>query len=114
MDIHHLILLGRSTKDAEIIETKNDKRFAKFSLAINEYNSSLKEEKNYYYDILVFGKSMEKVVEMVKKGDTVLVNGKPGIDIYISKKDNKPKGSITVLAESWKVLKSYKPDEDLE
>lgn len=31
--------------------------------------------------------------------------GKPDLDVYISSKDNEAKGQITVLADSWKVLK---------
>lgn len=103
--MHHLILLGRSTKDAEENTSKSGKSYAKFSVAVNEYNAKDKSEKVYFYDIVVFGKKSEKVAEFVKKGDLVMVQGRPEVDAYISKKDEEAKGLIKVVAESWKVLK---------
>ena len=105
MNMHTLVLLGRATKDAEVLTSKAKTKYTKFSVAVNEYNSKTKEEKPYYYDVLVFGKTAEKAVEHVKKGDTVMVQGRPEADAYISKKDNEAKGSIKVMADSWKVLK---------
>lgn len=105
MNMHQIILLGRATKDSEEIKGKNKKGFAKFSVAVNEFRGKDKEEKVYFYDVLVFGEGSKNVVKNVKKGDTVMVMGKPEVDVYLSKKDNEPKGGITVLADSWKVLK---------
>jgi len=100
-----MILVGRSTRDAEIISTKNDTKLASFCLAVNEYNKNTKEEKSFFYDILVFGKNIEKVAEAIKKGDAVLVQGKPEVDAFISKKDNQPKASVKIVADTWRVLK---------
>lgn len=105
MNVHQLILLGRATRDAEVITGKNKKNFAKFSLAVNEYKGKDTEAKTYYYDVLVFGQTADKVAENIKKGDTVMAIGKPEIDAYISKVDQEAKAGITLLAESWKVLK---------
>ena len=105
MNIHHFILIGNATKDAEALESKAGKKYTKFSLAVNQYLGPNTEEKTYFYDILVFGKTVDKVVELVKKGDQVLINGRPEIDAYMSKKDKEPKAHVTIIAESWKVLK---------
>lgn len=105
MNVHTIFLTGRSVKDAEILQTKAKKEFAKFSVAVNEYNATKKEEKTYYYEVLVFDKTAKKVVEHVKKGDIVVVMGKPEVEAYISTKEGGAKGSIYVIAESWKVLK---------
>ncbi|CAG0939836.1 Single-stranded DNA-binding protein [Candidatus Brocadiaceae bacterium] len=105
MNMQTLILLGHSTKDAESIKTKKKTSFAKFSLAVNEYNSKTKEERSTFYDILVFGKQAEAALEKVKKGDMVMVVGKPETEAYISAITNQPKAQITVTAENWRVLK---------
>ena len=105
MNMHQIILVGRATKDAEEIKSKSKKSFAKFSLAVNEYRGKDLEEKTYFYEILVFGTGVEGVMKNVKKGDTVMAMGKPEVDAYISTKDKEPKASITVLADSWRVLK---------
>lgn len=105
MDTQCLFLIGRATKDAEELVSKAEKKFTKFSLAVNEYNFVTKEENATFYDVLIFGKNYEKALEKVKKGDRVIVEGKPEIDVYIPKKSKEPKGTITVLADSWKVVK---------
>lgn len=105
MTSHQIFVVGRATKDAEELSSKAKKKYAKFSVAVNEYFGKDKEEKSYFYDVLVFGKSAANVKEKVKKGDMVIISGKPEADAYISKKDNEPKSSITILADSWKVLK---------
>lgn len=105
MDIQLIFLVGRATKDAEEYVGKNEKKFSKFSLAVNEYDYLKKEERVTYYDVLIFGKSSEKALERVKKGDKVIVQGKPEAEAYLPKKSKEPKASITVLADSWSVLK---------
>jgi len=104
MNLQHLILFGRATKDAEIFESKKKTPFAKFSIAVNEYNKKDKIEDASYYDIVVFGNSTKAVLNSVKKGDHVLVEGKPEVEAYLSK-ENEPKARISVLAESWRVVK---------
>jgi len=105
MNIHHLFLVGRATKDAETLKTKADKIFSKFSVAVNEYKGKDIEEKVYYYDVLVFGNTAAKAKEHIKKGDAIIVQGRPEANAYIPKDGKEPKAKITVLAESWKVLK---------
>jgi len=99
------MMVGRATKDAESLKSKTDKIFAKFTVAVNEYQGKDKEDKAYFYDVLVFGKSAPKVVEKIKKGDRVFVQGRPEVDAYISKKDKEAKGSISVIASTWEVFK---------
>ena len=100
-----LILLGHTTKDAESITTKKKTNFTKFSVAVNDFNAKTKEEKSTFYDVLVFGKGAETALEKVKKGDMVMVVGKPEAEAYVSKVTNEPKAQVTVMADSWKVIK---------
>jgi single-stranded DNA-binding protein len=105
MNAEHLFIVGRATKDSEELTSKANKQFTKLRVAVNDYNSVTKEESVHYYDVLIFGKTSPKAFEAIKKGDTVVVHGKPEAEAYIPKKGKEPKVSITVLAESWKVLK---------
>lgn len=100
-----MFIVGRAIKDAEAFSTKKGKSFSKVTVAVNEYKGKDSDEKSFFYDILIFGKSAEVALEKVKKGDILLVYGKPDFDAYISKKDNEPKTSVSVLADSWNVLK---------
>ncbi len=105
MNIHQIVLLGRATRDSEELTSKDEKKYAKFCIAVNDFNGKTKEEKTTFYDVLVFGNSVDSAVEKVKKGDPVMVMGRPEAEAFISKKDNEPKVSITVVSESWKVIK---------
>lgn len=105
MDIQHIHLVGNATKDAESLTGKNDKKFTKFSLAVNDYNPVSKESTPIYYEVLVFGNGSDKVLEKVKKGDRILVEGKPQVEAYMSKKEKLPKASISVVADNFKILK---------
>lgn len=105
MTSHQIIVLGRATKDAEELDSKAKKKYTKFSVAVNEYMGKDKEEKTYFYDVLIFGAGSSIAKDKVKKGDNILIVGKPEFDAYISKKDKEPKTSVTIIADSWKVLK---------
>lgn len=104
MNVHKLYLVGRATKDAESFESKGGVKFTKFSMAVNEFHGKEKGEKAYFYDVLIFGKSAEKAAESIKKGDAVLADGRPEANAYIAK-DETAKGTITLFADSWNVLK---------
>lgn len=103
MYMQQLILLGRATKDAEVLESKEGKKYAKFSLAVNEYMGKGKEDRTTFYNTLVFNKSYDKT-ESIKKGDLVLVEGRPEVDAYLSK-EGEAKASLVVFADKWKALK---------
>lgn len=103
MYLQQSIVLGRATKDAEVLESKGGKKYAKFSVAVNEYLGKDKEEKTTFYDALVFNKTSENA-DLIKKGDLVLLEGRPDVDPYISK-EGEAKASLLIYAEKWRVLK---------
>lgn len=108
MNFQKIFILGRATKNAELIEGKSG-NFAVFSIAVNKPIVDKKEEgeekdKNSgvnYYDILCFGEERAKVVEAkVKKGDLIFVEGRPEVDAYTTK-EGEVRGIAKVIAESW-------------
>lgn len=110
MYYQQLFLLGRATKDAEVTKSKQGKPYAKFSLAVNETvgsnskkKSKEKEERTYFYNILVFNKTSANA-DMIKKGDLVMVDGRPEVDPYISN-EGEAKASMVVYAKRWRLLK---------
>lgn len=99
------MLIGRATKDAEVLNSKQGKKYARFSVAVNEYfgKKGEKKEKPYFYNVLVFNKTSGNA-ESIKKGDLVLVDGRPDVDPYISE-DGEAKASLVVYADKWRVVK---------
>jgi len=103
MYLQQLILLGRATKDAEVLESKDGKNYARFSVAVNEYLGKDKDERTTFYNALIFNKSQAKA-DIIKKGDQVLIEGRPDVDPYLSK-EGEAKASLVVFIDRWKVLK---------
>jgi single-strand DNA-binding protein len=103
MNLQQLLIMGRATKDAEVLESKEGKKYARFSLAVNEYIGKDREERTTFYNCLVFNKTSDSV-NKINKGDLVMVDGRPDVDAYISN-DGEAKANLIVIAEKWKVLK---------
>lgn len=103
MSMQQLIVLGRATKDGEVLASREGKNYAKFAVAVNEYLGSEKTERTTFYNILVFNKTHEKV-EKVKKGDFVMVEGRPEAEAYLNG-EGEAKANLTVFASRWRVLK---------
>lgn len=104
MDMQHLIVFGRAVKDSELLESKKGKKFAVFTVAVNRYLGKDKESEVTYYDCLCFLPSAEKLVEKVKKGDRILVQGRPEAEAYTNK-DNEAVGKLKVIVDSWDAVK---------
>ncbi len=104
MNLQHFIVSGRATKDAEVFESKKKTKYARFSIAVNEYSKKDKAENATFYDVILFAKSEKTILDNIKKGDQVFVEGKPEAEAYLSK-ENAPKAKIVILADSWKLYK---------
>lgn len=103
MSMQQLIVLGRATKDGEVLESKDGRNYGKFSVAVNEYLGAKKEERTSFFNVLIFNKSHERV-DKIKKGDYVMVEGRPEADAYLSN-EGEAKANMTVFANKWRVLK---------
>ncbi len=107
MDMQKLLLVGRVTRDAEVISAKSGKDFVSFGLAVNRYITKDKEvsQETTFYEVLSFGENKVKAAEeKVKKGDLVFLEGRPEADAYLGK-DGTAKASLKVFADNWQVIK---------
>lgn len=70
-------VLGRLTKDPEMKETKNGKKYARFSVAVNRRFKQGEEwkEETTFIDCIAFGNNAEALVNIAKKGHLVLLKG---------------------------------------
>lgn len=97
MNQQNLTLLGRATKEPEVIESKTGKEFTKFSVAINRFRPQAEENDVTFYDVVSFGRQPRAVARKVKKGDVIFVSGTPQLQAYMSKA-GEPKAKITINA----------------
>ena len=89
MDMLKLYANGRTTKDSQLLESKESKKYATFSLATNRRIADGSYTPTFV-DCICFGKLAEKLAEKVKKGDRVNVTGRPEVSAYINK-HNEPR-----------------------
>ncbi|MEB3189054.1 MAG: single-stranded DNA-binding protein [Snowella sp.] len=101
--MQQLLIMGRATKNAEILESKEGKSYARFSVAVNEFVGSDREQKVTYYNCLVFNRNSINAIK-IQKGDLVMVDGRPDVDAYLSN-EGEAKANLIVVADRFKVLK---------
>jgi single stranded DNA-binding protein len=109
MDMQRFTVLGRASTEPEIKTSKNGEvSWAQFNLACN-YRAGDTDRVNFYR-VKVFSKvTQDNVVEYIKKGSRVLVEGIPQANAYNDKEGNLQK-SIDISATMWNCLDS-KPQE---
>jgi len=90
-------LLGRLTKDIELKEAKNGKKYAKFTLAVPKAGD---KDKTNFIDCIVFDKMAETIEKYVDKGKRIIVSGELNIEIY-EDKDNNKKTSVSILVNDF-------------
>jgi len=74
MSINKVVLTGNLTKDPEVKYTQSGKAVAMFSIAVNDGFGD--NQKTYYPNIVVWGKTAETVGNNLAKGSKVGVVGK--------------------------------------
>ena len=81
--MNKIILLGRLTKDTEIVTTSNMTMIGKFTLAVpRKYAKEDEERKTDFINIVTFGKQAEFAGKYFKKGQQVLVSGRAELNSY--------------------------------
>jgi len=71
--MNKVILVGRLGQDPEVKTSKNDKKFAKFSLATND--GFRENKKTNWHSCIAFGKSAEIIEKFVFKGSELALSG---------------------------------------
>lgn len=103
MSYHQVMLVGRATSDSKLVEVAGKKKFAAFSVAVNDFIGQSKKPETIFYDCLLFGKKqIEAADKHVKKGELLTIVGRPSLNVYINK-SKEPKASVKVLVNDWYV-----------
>lgn len=97
MDYQKIILVGNTTKEAEVKKPEGKTAYADFTLGV-----SRTQEETTFFRVRVIGRLAE-TCEMVKKGAKVLVEGKLDISEYTDKEGQK-RMTFRVLADTYRLL----------
>ena len=102
MNVNKVILVGRAGKDPEARETGKGETVANISLATNSgYGDN---EKTDWHRVTFFGKLANTVIEYVKKGQELYVEGRISYSKYTGK-DGVEKYSTSIIAYSMQMGK---------
>ncbi len=79
MDLNKVIIIGRLTADPELRNTSSGTAVANFSVATNRVwkdQSGAKQEQTEFHNVVVWGRQAEVVSQFLKKGATVMIEGR--------------------------------------
>lgn len=106
MSFSKKIIVGNLGKDPEVVVTSTGKRLMKFSVGVQQKDSSGNNEA-VWNNVTVFGdKLIDILAKLLTKGKQVYVEGQDKVTAYISKKDGTAKANIEILASDVRVLAS--------
>lgn len=79
MNLNKVFVIGNLTRDPELKTMPNGNAVCNFSLAVNRvwYNSEkVKQQEVEFINIVVFGKMGENVAQYMKKGSSLMIEGR--------------------------------------
>ena len=78
MNLNHVIVAGRLTRDPECKMLPSGAAVTNFSLATNRtwVTDGEKKEETEFHNVVVFGRQAESCAQYLDKGDTALVEGR--------------------------------------
>ena len=104
-----VILVGNLTRDPELRYTPKGTAIAKIGMAVNHKwkneAGELKEEVTFV-DIEVWGRTAENVGQYMRKGSSMLVEGRLRLDTWDDKQTNQKRSKMLVVGETVQFLGS--------
>jgi single-strand DNA-binding protein len=104
IDINHVVLLGRLTRDAELKILANGQAVCKFSIAVNrrKKNGDQWEDEASFFDIVLWGRSGETLNQYLVKGKQVAIDGELRQDRWTQDGQNRSK--VEIVANNLQLL----------
>ena len=102
MYLNKAILIGNLTRDPELRSTTSGIKVCSFSLATNRVwkdKSGVRQESVDYHNVVVFGRQAETVAQYMKKGSSILVEGRMQTRSWDDKNTGEKKYRTEVVAE---------------
>jgi single-strand DNA-binding protein len=97
-----VILVGNLTRDPELRYTPKGVAIAKFGLAVNRTwttETGEKKEEVTFIDVDVFGRTAENVGQYMRKGRSILIEGRLRLDQWDDKQTGQKRSKLGVVAE---------------
>ncbi|GHV91497.1 hypothetical protein AGMMS50268_20000 [Spirochaetia bacterium] len=104
VDLNHVILIGRLTRDAELKYTANGQAVCKFSIAVNRRKKSGDQwvDEANFFDIVLWGRQGESLNQYLLKGKMVGVDGELRQDRW--EQDGQNRSKVEIVANNLQLL----------
>ena len=102
MYLNKVILIGNLTRDPELKSLPSGVKVCSFSLATNRVwkdKNGVRQESADYHNVVVFGRQAETVAQYMKKGSSILVEGRIQTRSWDDKNSGEKKYRTEVIAE---------------
>lgn len=102
MFLNKAILIGNLTRDPELRSLPSGVKVCSFSLATNRVwkdKNGARQESADYHNIVVFGRQAETVAQYMKKGSSILVEGRMQTRSWEDKTSGEKKYRTEVIAD---------------
>jgi len=103
-----MIALGVVGRDAELMESKNGKAYAKFSVAVTKKIKG--EYQSQWISCVMFGERAQSVAQYIQKGIKCYVEGEPSANAYTDKK-GQVRGDLSLIVQDVQILHERRPQE---
>ena len=102
MYLNKAILIGNLTRDPELKSLPSGIKVCSFSLATNRVwkdKSGARQESADYHNVVVFGRQAETVAQYMKKGNSILVEGRMQTRSWEDKGSGEKKYRTEIIAD---------------
>lgn len=102
MFLNKAILIGNLTRDPELRSLPSGVKVCSFSLATNRVwkdKNGARQESADYHNVVVFGRQAETVAQYMKKGSSILVEGRMQTRSWDDKTSGEKKYRTEVIAD---------------
>lgn len=102
MYLNKAIVIGNLTRDPELKSLPSGIKVCSFSLATNRVwkdKNGAKQESADYHNIVVFGRQAETVAQYMKKGSSILVEGRMQTRSWEDKSSGEKKYRTEIIAD---------------
>ena len=102
MYLNKAILIGNLTRDPELRSLPSGVKVCSFSLATNRVwkdKNGVRQEAADYHNIVVFGRQAETVAQYMKKGSSILVEGRMQTRSWEDKNSGEKKYRTEIVAD---------------
>ena len=104
MDLNHVCLIGRLTRDAELKYTSAGQAVSKFSIAVNRRikNGDKWEDDANFFDIVLWGKQAQSLNQYLSKGKMIAVEGELSQNRW--QQDGQNRSKVEIVANNIQLL----------